>query len=119
MAAIDKIYGSNEQYDEFWMWAREAKPFILKWFYPKGDYNKNSPHGYDKSRPITNFPTEVDMWLLVSCPLGWVVERIKDQYGWRLTPVATESGFRRLRSAVRRKWFIFLNVVNFHLRRFR
>lgn len=31
--------------------------------------------------PISSFPEVVDVWLLKSCPIEWVVERIKDQYG--------------------------------------
>lgn len=75
MAAIDKIYGTTEQYDEFYAWCEANKPTLLKYFYDRDGYRKP----YD--RPITNFPVWVDKWLLSNCPLGWVVAAIKDQYG--------------------------------------
>lgn len=69
MAAIDKIYGTQAQYDEFHTWAKEHRPQILEYFYPR-----------DYERPITNLPQNEDMWLLENCPLEWVVHRIKEQY---------------------------------------
>lgn len=74
MAAIDKIYGSNDQYDEFYEWVGSNRPEIIKHFYPRDDFKPIT------NRPITNLPEKDDMWLLENCPLGWVTDRIKDQY---------------------------------------
>ena len=75
MAAIDKIYGTNQEYDEFHAWCAENKPDILKYFTPREAYR------YEHNRSITNFPEWADKWLLKNCPISWVVARIKDQYG--------------------------------------
>jgi hypothetical protein len=74
MAGIDKIYGTNAQYDEFYAWAKENMPGYLGCFYPRDGYE-------EEHRPITNFPSNVDRWLLHTCPLRWVTDRIKEQYG--------------------------------------
>ena len=74
MATIDKIYGSTKQYDEFYAWAKENKPKILKHFYQRDSYEN------PLSRPITNFSKEVDDWLLINCPIKFVIFAIKDQY---------------------------------------
>jgi hypothetical protein len=74
MAAIDKIYGSTKQYDEFKSWAEKNCPKWLKHFYPRDGYED----GYD--RPITSLPEEADWWLLENCPIQFVTDRIKEQY---------------------------------------
>ena len=74
MAAIDKIYGSTEQYDIFYEWAEVNKPQILKYFYPRDGYEKPN------DRPITNLSEKEDMWLLKHCPIEFVTKRIKEQY---------------------------------------
>jgi len=75
MAAIDKIYGTKEQYDEFRAWAQENKPEILRYFYEWYDeWNDGNEH------PITNFPMAVDVWLFNNCPIKWVVDYIREQY---------------------------------------
>ena len=78
MAAIDKIYGSTEEYDEFRTWMRRKKPEYLKYFYRRDDYRNHL------SRPITNLPTHADRWLVKNCCLDWVVDRIKEQYNGRI-----------------------------------
>ena len=76
MASIDKIYGTKEQHDEFRAWVQENNPDLLRYF-----YNWDGEWLYDGSEhPITNFPTTVDVWLYNNCPIGWVVEYIRDQY---------------------------------------
>lgn len=72
MAAVDKLYGSSDEYDIFHKWAKENRPDILKYFYPR--------EGYTGQRPMTNFPEEIDEWLLENCPLQFVIDGIKDQY---------------------------------------
>jgi hypothetical protein len=83
MAAIDKIYGTQKQYNELKEWLKEnQKPIKCKWgmlmpgnyLYPRNGYNK-------ERRPISNFPHEVDKWLLKNCPIEWVTDNIKEQYG--------------------------------------
>ena len=98
MAGIDKIYGSTEQYDEFYNWLLENEISMkcrigFNWdgrtdidifddilpsecLYQRGEYKSNPD-----ARPISNFPEEVNKWLLKVCPLKWVTDRIKEQYG--------------------------------------
>ena len=77
MAAIDKIYGSTEEYDEFFAWIEGNKPEYTQYFYQRDGYKNNI------SRPITNFPVRVDRWLMRNCPIRWVKDRIHEQYdGW-------------------------------------
>lgn len=73
MAAIDKIYGTQEEHDEFRAWCEKYNPDLLKYFYLKDGY-------LDRQRPITNFPTWADMWVWENCPIGWVKDRIREQY---------------------------------------
>lgn len=74
MAAIDKIYGSQDDWYEFYNWLKNNKASYIKYLYPEEGYEFDD-------RPISNFPEECDMWLLKNCPLDWVVGRIKVQYG--------------------------------------
>lgn len=78
MTSIDKIYGNKEQYVEFQNWCEENNPQLLKYFYE--DLENYDSLNYDEIRPITNFPEEIDNWLLNHCPLDWVINRIKFQY---------------------------------------
>ena len=77
MAAIDKIYGSTEQYDEFYEWCKKHKPEAINYFYPRSGYEN------DSDRPITNLPESIDMWLLENCDITYITEFIKDQYGMK------------------------------------
>jgi len=63
MAGIDKIYGSDVQYDIFWDWSKRNNKELLDYFYPRDDFDCT----FD--RPITNLPTRLDKWLLKNCPL--------------------------------------------------
>lgn len=74
MAAVDKIYGSTEEYDEFYTWVVDNNPELQMFFYQRDGYRNN------KSRPITNFPTWADKWLMKNCPIEFVRERILEQY---------------------------------------
>lgn len=78
MAGIDKIYGTTYQYDELYNWMKEnipkGKEYYLHYFYPRvGDED-------DDDQPIARFSKEVDIWLLQTCPIPWVIEAIKFQY---------------------------------------
>ena len=75
MASIDKIYGSNVQYDEFYSWCKEHNPSLLKHFYAREDFT------HETDRPISNFSIQEDRWLVKNCPIVWVIARITEQYG--------------------------------------
>ena len=75
MAAIDKIYGTRAQRDQFWSWCAKHKPAALQYFYSW--YNE---YDDDDEAPITNFPEDIDMWLLANCPIKFVTGRVKEQY---------------------------------------
>lgn len=74
MAAIDKIYGTDEEYHEFKTWVYHTRPHLLKYFYPP-----KMAKSHD--RPITNLPNWADITLYrdPDCP-QWVKERIEEQY---------------------------------------
>lgn len=88
MAGIDKIYGTQKQYNELKNWLKEnQKPIKCRvgfkeyemvmpteYLYPRNGYDKNE-------RPISNFPEAIDKWLLKKCKIEWVVNKIKEQYG--------------------------------------
>ena len=78
MAAIDKIYGTNQEYAELKAWIYEHRKPYLKYFYPR-------KLGYETKEPraICNMPHSADRWLFQNCPLTWVRERILEQYGGR------------------------------------
>ena len=73
MAAIDKIYGTNEQYDEFRSWCEKNAPGMLDFFYEKNGYEQ-------KVRPITNTPIYADVWLWKNCDIEFVKDQLKDMY---------------------------------------
>lgn len=74
MAGIDKIYGTQYQYKELYDWLKVNRPSAIKYLYDR--------YGFmDEIRPISNFSDTQNAWLLVNCPLKWVTDRIKFQYG--------------------------------------
>jgi len=97
MAGIDKIYSNQDQYHEFKEWLTKNQKEIkckmgatleedtwkdiiedvlpVDCLYGEYDYTD------DNDRPISNFPEKIDKWLLKKCPLKWVTDRIKEQYG--------------------------------------
>ena len=77
MAAIDKIYGTREQYHELVSWMAQNMDkkefnYCVRYIYPVPME--------DGVRPIANFPKYVDIWLLKKCPFAWVTDQIKEQY---------------------------------------
>lgn len=92
MSGIDKIYGTQKQFEEFKKWLTEnEKPIRVKtgWNSENGDeYSFMLPSDYlyddewynEDYRPISNFPTEIDAWLMNNCPLDFIQEGIKEQY---------------------------------------
>ena len=86
MAAIDKTYTSSwEEYQSLVEWCRD-KSFTLK----NGDVIRPSRYIYEwdkecfdgeKSLPVWNTPTYLDIWLIRNCPLKFIQDRLKEQYG--------------------------------------
>lgn len=74
MASVDKLYGTNEQYDELLGWLSSRIPGATAHFYQR------SAHKPKPTRAIAMFPYDIDMWLLHNCPFDWVVNQIKEQY---------------------------------------
>lgn len=74
MSAIGKIYGTQDQYNEFRDWLIVNNHYLLVHLYPISGYPANRP------RPISNFPYEADVWLYKHCPLKFVTEAIEIQY---------------------------------------
>ena len=74
MASIDKIYGTNEQYEEFHSWCENHAPGMLEFFYEKDGYEQ-------EVRPITNTPIYADVWLWKNCNIDFVKDQLKDMYG--------------------------------------
>ena len=75
MAAIDKIYGTYEQWCELHAWiARSRRPQYCAFFYPTPAYNSGE-------RAIAYFPERADKWLWENCPFNWVREQLVHQYG--------------------------------------
>ncbi len=73
MAAIDKLYGTHKEYQEFRDWCEKHFPDAVRYFYD-WNWNDDLPHA------MTLFPTLIDMRLLQICPIEWVVQQIKEQY---------------------------------------
>jgi hypothetical protein len=76
MAAIDKIYGTKAQYKKFHAWIEKNHPAWLVHFYPFPTHRMAK----GAVSAITNFPVDVDRYLLNNCPLDFVVKEIKEQY---------------------------------------
>ncbi len=70
MASIDKIYGTKEQYWQFYNWCEDQ---IGTWFFYDEPLGENGP--------ITNTPVWVDVWLWKNCPFEFVKMRLLDMYG--------------------------------------
>ena len=75
MAGIDKIYGSNKEWDELFVWLARNRPQYVKYLY--GAFSQ-----IGEPRAISNFPTYADKWLYKNCPLKWARARIAEQYNW-------------------------------------
>lgn len=88
MAAIEKIYGSSEQFNELQGWLSESNPELLKHLNPEGNH--------DAGAQIALFPEEADIWLLDNCPFQWLVDQIKDQYGDDLDELYEYHGRQRI-----------------------
>lgn len=83
MAGVDKLYGTEKEWQELFDWLRFRSGrvqyvrylYIPQWM----DWEVNPPRRIF-SGEISNFPARVDKWLYKNCPLKWVKERIREQY---------------------------------------
>lgn len=92
MAAIDKIYGTYDQWIELHLWvAMSKRPQYCQHFYSTPRYNGDDPNEYG---PIMNNPIRVDMWLYFTCPFDWVKRRIEVMYGGK-------ANIKRLKKSAR------------------
>ena len=82
MAGIDKIYGTQAQYDILRGWLEHNRPDFL----PR--LVASVPEG--EPRAIANFTREQDAWLYANCPLEFVKESIEWQYNG--SPVLPHRG---------------------------
>ena len=86
MAAIDKTYTSSwKDYMSLVEWCKD-KSFVLK----NGDVIRPSNYIYkwqeeefdgEHERPVWNTPVYLDIWLIRNCPIEFIQERLKEQYG--------------------------------------
>lgn len=76
MAAVDKIYGTHAQGEELREWLKQHLPVASRFLYDGVNFSMPDHH----ERPLSNFPEDVDKFLLEECTLDWVVVAIKKQY---------------------------------------
>lgn len=86
MAGIDKTYTNNwDDYQSLIEWCK-GKSFVLQ----NGDVIYPSRYIYDwekedfdgkKEFPVWNTPIYLDIWLIRNCPLKFIQDRLKEQYG--------------------------------------
>lgn len=91
MAGIDKTYVTKTELLEAIDWAKKVGEVKLEngyefsplnWIYGYNDLD--DPHYFDEEREeyvLWNTPTWLDRWLWLNCPLSFVKERLKFQYG--------------------------------------
>ena len=91
MAAIDKTYVTKNQLLEAIEWAKKVGTVVAEnghEFQPLAFINNynylDDPHYFDEEREeyvLWNTPTWFDRWLYKNCPLDFIQERLKIQYG--------------------------------------
>jgi len=101
MAGIDKIYGTLQQRKELEDWLNKNQKPINCYTGCSFDENNVKQSEYEDClpteylyplslfygkykysiRPISNFPEEIDEWLRNNCPIDFVQQRLKEQYG--------------------------------------
>lgn len=74
MAYIDKIYGSREQWIELWDFLYENCPDYL-------DAMGCFPDKESLDARIAHFSEKQNSWLAKNCPLEFIQNRLKEQYG--------------------------------------
>lgn len=73
MASIDKIYGTKEQHLELKDWLQAFDEGMVDYLYDPDEQT-------GEHIVISNFPMAMDEVLWIHCPLGWVKERLQEQY---------------------------------------
>jgi len=76
MAGIDKIVGTPEQGRELRAWVGKTFPELLDYF-----HLPREPIGSNGLYTICNLPHSIDIVLWAKCPIEWVRDRLKVQYG--------------------------------------
>ena len=78
MAAIDKIYGTRAQYDEFYQWCEVNVPEAIKHFNTR--WTEEMKTDCNSTHAICNLPMELDGIILLSEPPDFVISQIIEQY---------------------------------------
>lgn len=84
MAAIDKTYTSSySDYKAYYDWADNDKGFFEKYHKRLTDYffKDLKEEDFVKEIPICNTTFLVDNYLIQHCPIKFVKDRLKEQYG--------------------------------------
>jgi hypothetical protein len=76
MAAVEKIYGTKDQWEKLVIWLMGSAPYLIK-------YTNTMP--IDKG-PLGLFPEEAERWLIRYCPLEDICEEIVDNWDGYITP---------------------------------
>ncbi len=89
VAGVDKLYGTHKQYLELYYYLQENLTEGLDHLYELQlcdwlehceklrDYKSNST----RELPISTFPVWIDKRLLKECKIGWLIKKLKRQYG--------------------------------------
>lgn len=75
MAAIDKMWGTQEEHDQLRAWVKRHRPRWRVHIYP--DAKNLTP---DQDRSIAMFRTSQDRWLARKCKLPVVLRNLMWQY---------------------------------------
>jgi hypothetical protein len=74
MAAVDKTYGTFEQYKELYVWLKDNAPILIR----SMNY---APQNDEKTHYIAMFSMPDDIFLYYHCPIKWLREQIEESYG--------------------------------------
>lgn len=89
MAGIDKTYVTKEQFTEVINWANgksfecySGKVNVSDFIYDEPDWDYINENFSDNPTTVLwNTPTYFDVWLIRNCPLDFIQDRLKEQYG--------------------------------------
>lgn len=87
MAAIDKIYGNEKQYEELFYWVTMHDPQYAKNFYQRRTEDAK------EIMPICNLPMHGEAFLYQCCPHEWVRNNIEDRCGKEFTKYFENSNW--------------------------
>lgn len=79
MAAIDKIYGTKAQRIELGEWLMANRAELTLYLSPLEFWEK--PDWATGEHWISCFTVRADIWLAQNCPIPWVLDALKEQYG--------------------------------------